>query len=204
MAHELPALPYDYAGLEPHIDEATMKLHHDKHHQAYITKLNDAIAKHPDLEKHSAEDLLKNLQSLPEDVRGPIRNNGGGHVNHTMFWQIMKPQGGGEPTGKIGDQIKKDFGTFADFKKAFNEKTAAQFGAGWGWLIWNGSKLEIVTTPNQDSPITAGHYPILGNDVWEHAYYLKYQNKRPDYLEAWWNVVNWLEIDKRFATAQQK
>ena len=204
MAHELPPLPYDYNALEPHIDEATMKLHHDKHHQAYITKLNDAIAKHPDLEKHSAEDLLKNLQSLPEDVRGVIRNNGGGHVNHTMFWQIMKPSGGGEPSGKIGEQIKKDFGSFTDFKKTFNEKTAAQFGSGWGWLVWNGSKLEIVTTPNQDSPISQGHYPILGNDVWEHAYYLKYQNKRPDYLEAWWNVVNWLEVDKRFTTAQQK
>ena len=204
MAHELPPLPYDYNALEPHIDEATMKLHHDKHHQAYITKLNDAIAKHPDLEKHSAEDLLKNLQSLPEDVRGVIRNHGGGHVNHTMFWQIMKPSGGGEPTGKIGEQIKKDFGSFADFKKTFNEKTAAQFGSGWGWLVWNGSKLDIVTTPNQDNPISQGRYPILGNDVWEHAYYLKYQNKRPDYLEAWWNVVNWLEVDKRFTTAQQK
>jgi Fe-Mn family superoxide dismutase len=204
MAFELPPLPYDYSALEPYIDEATMKLHHDKHHQAYITKLNDAVAKHADLAKHSPEDLLKNLDSLPEDVRGPIRNNGGGHVNHTMFWQIMKPQGGGEPTGKIGDQIKKDFGSFADFKKTFNEKTAAQFGSGWGWLLWDGSKLIITTTPNQDSPLTQGHYPILGNDVWEHAYYLKYQNKRPDYLEAWWNVVNWLEVDKRFDTAQQK
>jgi Fe-Mn family superoxide dismutase len=204
MAFELPALPYDYSALEPYIDEATMKLHHDKHHQAYITKLNDAVAKHADLAKHSAEDLLKNLQSLPEDVRGPIRNNGGGHVNHTMFWQIMKPQGGGDPTGKIGEQITKDFGSFADFKKQFNEKTAAQFGSGWGWLLWDGSKLIITTTPNQDSPITQGHYPILGNDVWEHAYYLKYQNKRPDYLEAWWNVVNWQEVDKRFEHAQQK
>jgi Fe-Mn family superoxide dismutase len=204
MAFELPALPYDYSALEPHIDEATMKLHHDKHHQAYIDKLNGAIEKHPDLGKHSAEDLLKNLQTLPEDVRGVIRNNGGGHVNHTMFWEIMKPGGGGEPSGKIGEQIKKDFGSFEDFKKQFNEKTAAQFGAGWGWLIWNGSKLEIVTTPNQDTPLHTGKYPILGNDVWEHAYYLKYQNKRPAYLEAWWNVVNWLEVDKRFTQAQLK
>jgi Fe-Mn family superoxide dismutase len=204
MAFELPALPYDYSALEPHIDEATMKFHHDKHHQAYIDKLNGAIEKHPDLSKHSAEDLLKNLQSLPEDIRTVVRNNGGGHVNHTMFWQIMKPQGGGEPTGKIGEQIKKDFGSFEDFKKQFNEKTAAQFGSGWGWLLWDGSKLIIATTPNQDSPLTQGHYPILGNDVWEHAYYLKYQNKRPAYLEAWWNVVNWLEIDKRFTQAQLK
>ena len=204
MAHELPALAYVYNALEPHIDEARMKLHHDKHHQAYITKLNEAIGKHPDLEKHSAEDLLKNLQSIPEDVRTIIRKYGGGHVNHTMFWQIMKPQGGGDPSGKIGDQIKKDFGSFADFKKQFNEKTAAQFGSGWGWLLWNGSKLEIATTPNQDSPLLQGKYPILGNDVWEHAYYLKYNNRRPDYLEAWWNTVNWQEIEKRFTQAQAK
>ncbi len=204
MAFELPALPYDYNGLEPHIDEATMKLHHDKHHQTYVNKLNEAVAKHADLAKHSAEDLLKNLQSLPEDVRGAIRNHGGGHVNHTMFWEIMKPNGGGDPSGQIADQIKKDFGSFGEFKKQFNEKAAAQFGSGWGWLVWNGSKLEIVTLPNQDNPLTQGHYPILGNDVWEHAYYLKYQNKRPDYLEAWWNTLNWLEVDKRFSTAQQK
>ena len=159
MAHELPALPYDYSALEPHIDEATMKFHHDKHHQAYIDKLNGAIEKHPDLAQHSAEDLLKNLQSLPEDVRGIIRNNGGGHVNHTMFWEIMAPKAGGPPTGKLGEQITKDFGAFDDFKKQFNEKTAAQFGSGWGWLLWDGTKLIIATTPNQGQPPHPGPLP---------------------------------------------
>lgn len=203
MAHQLPQLPYDYAALEPVIDATTMHLHHDKHHQGYVNNLNAAIEKHPELGKHSAEDLLRNLNTVPEDVRTAVRNNGGGHVNHTMFWQIMKPQGGGEPTGKIADQIKKDFGSFEDFKKQFNEKTAKQFGSGWGWLIRDGSKLTIVTTANQDSPLLQGHFPILGNDVWEHAYYLKYQNKRGDYLAAWWNVVNWEEINKRFELASK-
>jgi superoxide dismutase, Fe-Mn family len=204
VAHELPPLPYDYAALEPHIDEATMKLHHDKHHQAYVTNLNGAIDKHPDLASKSAEDLLKNLNAVPEDIRTVVRNNGGGHVNHTMFWQIMKPKGGGEPTGEIAQQIKADFGDFESFKKLFNETTAKQFGSGWGWLIFEGGKLKIVTTPNQDNPISQGHYPILGNDVWEHAYYLKYQNRRPDYLAAWWHTVNWDEVNKRFATAKKK
>jgi Fe-Mn family superoxide dismutase len=203
LAYELPPLPYDYAALEPHIDAETMKLHHDKHHQAYVTNLNGAVEKHPDLAKHSAEDLLRNLNSVPEDVRTVVRNNGGGHVNHSMFWTIMQPGGGGEPTGKIAEQIRKDFGDFATFKKQFNETTAKQFGSGWGWLIWDGGKLAIVTTPNQDNPISQGKYPILGNDVWEHAYYLKYQNKRPDYLAAWWNTVNWNEINKRFEQAQK-
>ena len=155
MAHEVPPLPYDYKALEPHIDEQTMHLHHDKHHQAYVTNLNGAIEKHPDLGKHSAEDLLRNLNSVPEDVRTTVRNNGGGHVNHSMFWAIMKPNGGGEPTGAIGEQIKKDFGSFEDFKKQFNETTAKQFGSGWGWLIWDG-KLKIITTANQDSPLSQG------------------------------------------------
>lgn len=203
MAHELPPLPYDYAGLEPHIDAATMHLHHDKHHQAYVNNLNAAIEKHPELAKHTAEELLRNLNAVPDDIRGAVRNNGGGHVNHTMFWQIMKPNGGGAPTGKIADQIKKDFGSFEDFKKQFNETTAKQFGSGWGWLISEGGKLKIVTTANQDSPLSQGHFPILGNDVWEHAYYLKYQNKRPDYLAAWWNTVNWDEINKRFELASK-
>jgi superoxide dismutase, Fe-Mn family len=202
LAHEVPPLPYDYSALEPYIDAETMHLHHDKHHQAYVTALNGAIEKHPDLGKHSAEDLLRNLNSVPEDVRTIVRNNGGGHVNHSMFWAIMKPQGGGDPTGAVGDQIKKDFASFEDFKKQFNETTAKQFGSGWGWLIWDG-KLKIVTTPNQDSPLSQGYYPILGNDVWEHAYYLKYNNRRPEYLAAWWNVVNWDEVNKRLAQAKK-
>jgi Fe-Mn family superoxide dismutase len=203
MAYELPPLPYDYAALEPHIDEATMKLHHDKHHQAYVTNLNGAVEKHPDLGKHTPEELIKDLAAIPEDVRKVVQNNGGGHVNHTMFWQIMKPHGGGEPAGPIAEQIKADFGDFETFKKTFNETTAKQFGSGWGWLIFTDGKLKIVTTANQDNPISTGHYPILGNDVWEHAYYLKYQNKRPDYLAAWWNTVNWDEINKRFKHAQK-
>jgi Fe-Mn family superoxide dismutase len=201
LAHEVPPLPYDYAALEPHIDETTMHLHHDKHHQAYVTNLNAAIEKHPELANRPAEELLRKLDTVPEDIRAAVRNNGGGHVNHTMFWQIMKPTGGGDPTGKIADQIKKDFGSFEDFKKQFNETTAKQFGSGWGWLIYDGGKLKIITTANQDSPLSQGHFPVLGNDVWEHAYYLKYQNKRPDYLAAWWNTVNWDEINKRFELA---
>jgi superoxide dismutase, Fe-Mn family len=203
LAHEVPPLPYDYAALEPHIDETTMHLHHDKHHQAYVNNLNAAIEKHPELANRPAEDLLRKLDSVPEDVRTAVRNNGGGHVNHTMFWQIMKPKGGGEPTGKIADQIKKDFGSFEDFKKQFNDTTAKQFGSGWGWLIYDGGKLKIITTANQDNPLSQGHFPILGNDVWEHAYYLKYQNRRPDYLVAWWNTVNWDEINKRFELARK-
>ena len=203
MAFELPPLPYDYAALEPTIDEATMKLHHDKHHQTYVTNLNGAVDKHPELGKKTPEELVADLASVPEDVRAVVRNNGGGHVNHTMFWQIMKPGGGGDPNGAIAAQIKADFGDFESFKKLFNETTAKQFGSGWGWLIFEGGKLKIVTTPNQDNPISQGLYPILGNDVWEHAYYLKYNNRRPDYLAAWWSVVNWDEINKRFATAKK-
>jgi len=202
MAFELPPLPYDYAALEPTIDEATMKLHHDKHHQAYVTNLNGAVEKHPELGKKTPEELISNLDSVPEDVRAVVRNNGGGHVNHTMFWQIMKPKGGGAPDGPIATQINADFGDFESFKKTFNETTAKQFGSGWGWLVWQGGKLAIVTTANQDNPLSQGLYPILGNDVWEHAYYLKYQNRRPEYLAAWWNTVNWEEVNKRFATAQ--
>ena len=204
MAFELPALPYDYTALEPFIDEATMKLHHDKHHQTYVTNLNGAVDKHPELGTKTPEELIKNLAAIPEDVRKVVQNNGGGHVNHTMFWEIMGPGGGGEPTGEIGEQIKADFGDFENFKKTFNETTAKQFGSGWGFLVFKGGKLEIVTKPNQDSPFSDGLYPILGNDVWEHAYYLKYNNRRPDYLAAWWNTVNWTAINKRFATAQSK
>jgi Fe-Mn family superoxide dismutase len=203
LAYELPPLPYDYSALEPHIDTETMKLHHDKHHGTYVANLNGAIEKHPELGKHTPEDLLRNLSEIPEDVRTVVRNNGGGHANHSMFWNIMKPNGGGEPTGGISGQIKKDFGTFDAFKKLFNETTAKQFGSGWGWLIWDAGKLKVITTPNQDSPLSQGFFPILGNDVWEHAYYLKYQNRRPEYLAAWWNTVNWDEINKRFERAQK-
>jgi Fe-Mn family superoxide dismutase len=203
VAYELPPLPYDYAALEPYIDEATMKLHHDKHHQAYVTNLNGAVEKHPELGKKSPEELLQDLASVPEDVRTTVRNNGGGHVNHTMLWQIMKPKGGGEPSGAIAAQIKADFGSFDDLKKQFNEAATKQFGSGWGWLIFDGGKLKVVTSANQDNPISQGHYPVLGNDVWEHAYYLKYQNKRADYLAAWWNTVNWEEVNKRFETAKK-
>ena len=201
MAHELAPLPYDYTALEPHIDEATMHLHHDKHHQAYVNNLNAALEKHPELASLSAEDLLRKLSTIPADIQGAVRNNGGGHVNHTMFWNLMKPNGGGAPTGKIGAQITKDFGSFDEFKKLFNEAATKQFGSGWGWLVYEGGKLKIVTTPNQDNPLSQGLYPILGNDVWEHAYYLKYQNRRADYLAAWWNTVNWDEVNKRFEQA---
>ncbi len=203
MAYETPPLPYDYSALEPHIDAETMKLHHDKHHVAYVANLNGAVEKHPELGKHAAEDLLRNLSEVPEDVRSVVRNNAGGHVNHSMFWTIMKPQGGGPPSGKIGEQIQKDFGGFDAFKKLFNETTAKQFGSGWGWLVWENGKLKVITTANQDNPISQGFYPILGNDVWEHAYYLKYQNRRPEYLAAWWNTVNWPEIEKRFDRAKK-
>ena len=203
MAFELPPLPYDYAALEPTIDEATMKLHHDKHHQTYVTNLNGAVEKHPELGKKTPEELISNLNSVPEDVRTVVRNNGGGHVNHTMFWQIMAPKGGGNPSGNIASQIQADFGGFEDFKKAFNDAAAKQFGSGWGWLVWKDGKLAITTTPNQDNPLTQGLYPILGNDVWEHAYYLKYNNRRPEYLAAWWNVVNWPEVNKRFEHAKK-
>jgi Fe-Mn family superoxide dismutase len=161
------------------------------------------VEKHPDLGKKTPEELIRNLDSVPEDVRTVVRNNGGGHVNHTMFWQIMAPKGGGNPTGNIAAQIQTDFGGFEDFKKAFNDATAKQFGSGWGWLVWKGGKLAIMTTPNQDNPLSQGLYPILGNDVWEHAYYLKYNNRRPDYLAAWWNVVNWAEVNKRFEQAKK-
>ena len=205
MAYELAPLPYDYAALEPFIDAETMKLHHGKHHQTYITNVNAALASHPDLAAKSVDVLISDLNAIPEDIRGVVRYNGGGHSNHTMFWTLMGPAGagvGGAPTGAIAAQIATDFGDFEAFKKTFNETTAKQFGSGWGWLVFQGGKLKVVTTPNQDSPLSQGLYPVLGNDVWEHAYYLKYQNRRPDYLAAWWNVVNWEEVNKRFATAK--
>jgi Fe-Mn family superoxide dismutase len=207
MAYELPPLPYDYAALEPYIDAETMKLHHDKHHQAYINNANSALEKHPELASKSAEDVLSDLNAIPEDVRTVLRNNAGGHSNHSMLWTIMGPANtsgiGGIPEGPIAVQIKADFGDFDAFKKTFNETTAKQFGSGWGWLVIQGGKLKVMTTANQDSPLSQGFYPILCNDVWEHAYYLKYQNRRPDYLAAWWNVVNWAEVNKRFAAAKK-
>ena len=199
MAHQLPPLPYDFGALEPHIDAQTMQIHHDKHHGAYVTNLNAAIEKHTELSSKSAEELIKNLNAVPEDVRAAVRNNGGGHVNHSMFWQIMSPNAGGEPSGALGDAIKKAFGSFADFTAKFNDAGVKRFGSGWVWLVRDkGGKLDIISTANQDNPMMEGHHPIMGNDVWEHAYYLKYKNVRGDYLKAWWNVVNWKEVQKRF------
>ena len=203
MAYTQIALPYDFAALEPHIDTQTMQIHYGKHHATYVSNLNAAIEKHPDLFSKTPLDLLRDLKSVPEDIRTAVRNNAGGDVNHTMFWQIMRPNGGGPPTGTIADAIKGAFGDFETLKKQFNEAGTKQFGSGWAWVIMNTSgKLQIVSTANQDNPLSDGHRPIFGNDVWEHAYYLKYQNKRADYLAAWWNVVNWDEINKRLAAAK--
>ena len=196
MAHELPPLPYAYNALEPHIDEQTMRIHHDKHHAAYINNLNAALEKHPDLQNKSIEDLLRGINSVPEDIRTAVRNNGGGHANHTMFWEIMGPGGGGAPKGALGDAIKATFGGFDQFKEQVNKAGVGRFGSGWAWLVDAGGKLVIESTANQDSPLMEGKKPILGVDVWEHAYYLKYQNRRPDYITAWWNVVNWAAVNK--------
>ena len=197
MAHQLPPLPYDAAALEPHIDAQTMQIHHGKHHQAYVTNLNAAIDKHPDLAGTSVDDLVKNLAAVPEDIRAAVRNNGGGHVNHTMFWQVMGPGKSGAPTGAIADAINGAFGSFDAFKDLMNKGGATRFGSGWVWLVEAGGKLAVESTANQDNPMSDGKRPIFGIDVWEHAYYLKYQNRRPDYLAAWWNVANWDEINKR-------
>lgn len=196
--HTLPSLPYDYAALEPHIDARTMEIHHTKHHQAYIDKLNDALKKHPELEEKSAEELVADLEMIPEDIRVAVRNHGGGHLNHSFFWEILSPKGGGEPKGKLKEEMEKTFGNFEDFKKKFAEAAQARFGSGWAWLVSDMGNLSLVSTANQDSPVTDGKTPILGLDVWEHAYYLKYQNKRPDYVTAFWNVVNWDEVSKRY------
>jgi Fe-Mn family superoxide dismutase len=202
MAQELPPLPYAYDALEPHIDAQTMQIHHDKHHAAYVNNLNAALANYPELQSKSAEDLIKDLTAVPEAIRTAVRNNGGGHVNHTMFWNIMGPNGGGAPTGAIASAINEAFGDFETFKTQFNDAGVKRFGSGWAWLVRGGDgKLAIVSTANQDNPMTDGSFPILGNDVWEHAYYLKYQNRRPDYLAAWWNTVNWDEVNRRFAQA---
>jgi superoxide dismutase, Fe-Mn family len=199
MAFEVPALPYPYEALEPNIDADTMHLHHDKHHQAYVTNLNNALQSHPELQNKSAEDLVSDLNSVPDDIRTAVRNNGGGHVNHTMFWQVMGPNGGGEPTGAIADAINSTFGSFDAFKQQFNDAGTKRFGSGWVWLCADGGTLHIESTANQDNPMSEGHTPVFGNDVWEHAYYLKYQNRRPEYLNAWWNVINWDEVNKRYA-----
>jgi Fe-Mn family superoxide dismutase len=203
MAFTLPPLGYDYAALEPHIDARTMEIHHTKHHQAYITNLNAAIEKAPELQDKSLEWLLQNLPSAPESVRNAVRNNGGGHWNHTFFWQIIGPNGGGEPSGAVADAIKSSFGDFSKLKEQVNASGLARFGSGWAWVVaGKGGKLTIESTPNQDTPVSEKKTPILGVDVWEHAYYLKYQNRRADYLAAWWNVVNWGEVAKRLESAR--
>jgi len=198
MAHELPALPYPKNALEPHIDATTMEIHHDKHHQAYVNNLNNAIKGNAELEAKSSLELIKNLNAVPEAIRPAVRNNAGGDVNHTLFWETMTPGGPKEPTGKLADDIKATFGSFDEFKAKFEDAGVKRFGSGWAWLVVDGGKLKIVSTANQDNPVSDGQKPLLGNDVWEHAYYLKYQNRRPDYLKAWWNVVNWSEVAKRY------
>jgi superoxide dismutase, Fe-Mn family len=200
MAYEVPPLPYDYAALEPHIDEQTMRLHHDKHHQAYVDKANGAL----DGSEHEGkpiEEVIANLNSLPDDIKGVVRNNGGGHLNHSLFWESMSPSGGGEPSGDLASAISDAFGSFDAFKEQFEAAGANQFGSGWAWLVVDGGALKVTSSANQDNPITNGQTPLLGNDVWEHAYYLKYNNRRPEYLKAWWNVVDWGKVAERFAAA---
>jgi len=206
MAHTLPPLPYDFGALEPYIDAQTMQIHHGKHHQAYVNNLNAALDKHPELHKKTLEDLLRGINAIPEDIRTAVRNNGGGHHNHSLFWTIMAPAGkggGGEPSGALADAIKKTFGDFAKFKEQLASAATSRFGSGWAWLVLSGGKLEVLSTANQDSPLMDGKIPVLGLDVWEHAYYLKYQNRRPDYVTAWWNVVNWAEVGKRYEAARK-
>ncbi len=199
--HQLPALPYAFNALEPHIDARTMEIHHDKHHAAYVTNLNKALEGHSDLQNKSIDDLLRGLASLPEAIRGAVRNNGGGHANHTMFWEIMGPQGG-QPSGALAQAIDSTFGGLSALQEKVNAAAVGQFGSGWGWLVLSDGKLEVIARPNQDSPISEGKTPILGVDVWEHAYYLNYQNRRADYLKAWWNVVNWTAVGQRFDHAR--
>ena len=199
MAYSLPDLPYDYSALEPHIDAKTMEIHHTKHHQTYVDKLNAAIEGKDGLQYDNVDDLLRNFDSVPEDVKGPIRNHGGGHSNHTLFWSILGPDAGGEPTGEVASGIDDAFGSFKEFREKFTAAATLHFGSGWAWLVSDGGKLEVISLPNQDSPLMTGKTPLLGLDVWEHAYYLKYQNKRPDYIEAWWNVVNWDAVNQRLS-----
>jgi len=200
MAYEVPPLPYDYDALEPHIDKATMEFHHDKHHQAYVDKVNAAL-EGTDWADKPIEDVVANLSQIPDDKRTAVINNGGGHANHTMFWEIMGPNGGGAPGGALADAINAAFGSFDEFKAKFKDAGVNQFGSGWAWLVHDGSGLAVVSTANQDNPLTDGKTPLLGVDVWEHSYYLKYQNKRPDYIDAWWNVVNWQKVAEGFSSA---
>jgi superoxide dismutase, Fe-Mn family len=201
MAYEVPPLPYDYAALEPHIDEQTMRLHHDKHHQAYVDKANGALEGTEYADK-PVEEVVANLDALPDDKRGVVRNNGGGHLNHSLFWESMSPDGGGEASGDLASAIESEFGSFDAFKEQFEAAGVNQFGSGWAWLVLDGSTLKVTSTANQDNPVSNGQTPLLGNDVWEHAYYLKYQNRRPEYLKAWWNVVDWGKVGERYAAAQ--
>jgi Fe-Mn family superoxide dismutase len=197
--YELPKLSYEYNALEPYVDAETMMLHHNKHHAAYVNNLNAAIEKYPELFSKSAEELITDLSQVPEEIKAAVRNNAGGHVNHSMFWQIMGSVTGGEPSGKLAEEIQKYFGSFGEFQNKFNDAGTKRFGSGWVWLVQTSDgRLDIVSTPNQDNPMTDGHMPIMGNDVWEHAYYLQYKNMRADYLKAWWNLVNWQEVEKRF------
>ena len=201
MAYTLPDLPYDYSALEPHIDAQTMEIHHTKHHQKYIDTANEALSGTEWADK-SAEEVLQNLGSLPNDIKTKVRNNAGGHANHSLFWSVMGPDGGGEPNGSVADAISDTFGSFKQFQEKFTETGVGQFGSGWAWLVVDGGNVDVIGLPNQDSPVIEGRIPILGVDVWEHAYYLKYQNKRPDYIEAWWNTVNWDEVNSRFEAAR--
>jgi Fe-Mn family superoxide dismutase len=202
MAFELPPLPYAFNALEPHIDAQTMEIHHDRHHATYVNTVNGALEKHPELGQKSIEELLGNLSSVPEDIRTVVRNHGGGHFNHSIFWTLMGPGGGGEPGGAVADAINQAFGDFATFKDTLSKAAIGQFGSGWGWAFLAGGKLQVKGFPNQDNPIMEGGVPILGVDVWEHAYYLKYQNKRPDYVAAWWNTVNWGAVEERLSKAR--
>ncbi|AWV41400.1 superoxide dismutase SodA [Bacillus sp. FSL W8-0445] len=202
MAYKLPELPYAYDALEPHIDKETMNIHHTKHHNTYVTKLNEAVAGKQDLESKSVEELVANLNAVPENIRTAVRNNGGGHANHSLFWKLLSPNGGGAPTGELAEAINSKFGSFDQFKEDFAAAAAGRFGSGWAWLVVNNGELEITSTPNQDSPLSEGKTPILGLDVWEHAYYLNYQNRRPDYIKAFWNVVNWDEVARLYSEAK--
>jgi Fe-Mn family superoxide dismutase len=201
-SYNLPDLPYDHSALEPHIDARTMEIHHGKHHKTYVDKLNAAIEGHDELQMDSIDELMRNFNKVPADIQGPVRNNGGGHANHSLFWTVMSPDGGGKPSGDLAGAIDSTFGSLDDFKTKFSDAGVNRFGSGWAWLVVDGGKLDVISTANQDSPLMEGKTPVLGLDVWEHAYYLKYQNVRPDYIKAWWNVVNWDEVARRYESAR--